>query len=101
MAEATSNEGDLDFWVELRQAKEGGWNHFWKCGFHKVWSFPKNSVAPDKNISFSYITAKTMVSKSNHVQPALTRNPDRTTKTHYSPIGFPLSLLGKNIVTDT
>lgn len=34
VAESTSNAGNLDFWVELRQAKESGWNQFWKSSFH-------------------------------------------------------------------
>lgn len=100
MAEAASDEGDLDFWVELRQAKEGGWNHFWKCSFHEVWSFPKNSVAPDKNMSFSYITAKTTVSESNQVQPALIRNSECTTKTRYVHMDFFFPLLAWQEHTD-
>lgn len=83
MAEATSDEGNVDFWVELRQAEKTGWDHLWKRAFHKVRSFPKNSVAPDKNLSFSCVRANTTVSKANQGQATLTGNSDHTTKIHY------------------
>lgn len=69
MAESTANSGNADFGVELRQPKEGGWDHFWKSSFHQVWSFPKNSVAPDENMSFSCMTASTAVRGATRVQP--------------------------------
>ena len=102
MVESTANARNLDSWVELRQAKESGWNHFWKGSFHEVWSFPKNSIAPDENMSFSWITVKTTVRKSNQVQPSLTRNSNHTTKMHYIHMDFfffSLFLLGKNMLT--
>lgn len=34
VAESTPNAGNLDFWAEVRHAKESGWNHFWKSSFH-------------------------------------------------------------------
>lgn len=101
MAQPAANAGDLDSRVELRQAKESGWNHFWKSGFQEVWSLPKNSVAPDENMSFSWITVKTTVRKSNQAQPSLSRNSNHTTKMcyvhmHFFPFFFSLLLLGKN-----
>ena len=83
MAEPAANAGNLDSRVELRQAKESGWNHFWKSGFQEVWSLPKNSVAPDENMSFSWITVKTTVRKSNQAQPSLSRNANHATKMCY------------------
>lgn len=105
VAETTPNMRNVDSRVELRQAEESGWDHLWKCSFHKVWAFPKNPVAPDENMSFSCMTANTAVSGSNPVQPALTGNPDCTTNMPYLHVdGFfccflPL-LLGKNIGTE-
>lgn len=61
MAKAASDLGNLDVGVELRQAEERRWNHFWKSRFQEVWSFPKNSVAPDEDMSFFYVTTKTVV----------------------------------------
>lgn len=69
MAEATSDQGNVDSRVELRQAEETGRDHLGKGTFHKVRSFPKNSVAPDKNLSFSCIRANTTVSRANERSP--------------------------------
>lgn len=53
VAEATADVGNTDIGAELRQAKEGRGNHFWKRRFQQVWAFPKNSIAPDKHMAFS------------------------------------------------
>lgn len=55
----------MDSRVELRQAEETGRDHLGKGTFHKVRSFPKNSVAPDENMSFPCIRANTTVSRAN------------------------------------